>query len=83
MAHEKGGNQRVKRGIARCEARTTHSRRGEEGREKGKGGRRTGLEEKGGGVNKEEEHAGGEGGKEDGKGRVCAPDAARQPCAVP
>ena len=89
MAHEKGENQKVKRGIARREACITHSRRGvlTEGREKGKGkftgGRRTGLEEKGGGVNKEEEHAGGEGGKEDGKGRVCAPDAACQPCAVP
>lgn len=59
----------MKRGIARREARTTHSRRGvlTEGREKGKGnfkgGRRTGLEEKGGGGRKGEEHAGGEGGK--------------------
>ena len=43
MAHEKGENQKVKRGIARREAPTTHSGRGEEGR----GGERMG--EDGGG----------------------------------
>ena len=40
MAHEKGENQKVKRGIARREARTTHSGRGEEGR----GGERMGKD---------------------------------------
>jgi hypothetical protein len=38
MAHEKGGNQKVKRGIVRREARTIHSRRGEEGKGWGRRG---------------------------------------------
>ena len=66
MAHEKGGNQKVKRGIARREACITHSRRGEEGR----GGERMGGEGGGRGRSMREE-------KEEGKGGVCAPDAAR------
>ena len=59
MAHEKGGNQKVKRGIARREARTTHPRRGEEGRE----GERREEDGGGGGGRRGAEHAGGEGGR--------------------
>jgi hypothetical protein len=73
MAHEKGGNQKLKRGIARrCTARRALlTREGGKRGEKGKGGRRTGVEEGGGGGRSMRE------GKEEGNGRVCAPDAAR------
>ena len=74
MAHEKGGNQKVKRGIARREARTTHSKLVHPNEEKrgkeGKGWGRMGEDGGGRGMSMREE-------KEEGKGGVCAPDAAR------
>ena len=73
MAHEKGGNQEVKRGIARRETRTTCTyslEKGGRGKRRGKEGGGRGWRRGGGGGRSMRE------GKEEGKGRVCTPDAA-------